>query len=391
MSADVASSLKNWSSSEGSNAPAGTTAISTNLDENLRQIQAVVRAGLATKGSDIASGSTTDIGAVDGLMHDITGTTTITSFGTVSSGIWKILKYEGALTLTHNASSLILLGGVNRTTANGDTQIVISEGSGNWREIAYFKVSGLPLIGDNTDSFFRVVGSSDATKKLAFEVDGLTAATTRTITVPDASFTLPSFATIAAKGDIPGATAAGALGTLTVGADATSLVADSSQTTGLAWRAKPSYGTSGSLTGAAIAITGVPAYIKRITFFGSGASTNGTAGITCQLRDSGGLENSGYTGATSEMAGTVSTANYSSAFSISNSVAAANTYNFRFVLELVDAATNTWSFASQVGGNNTAVTRHGMGLKSLSAALDGFSVIAGGDSFDAGSYYYFME
>ena len=41
-----------------------------------------------------------------------------------------------------------------------------------------------------TDSIFRVIGSGDATKKVAFEVDGLTAATTRTLTVPDADGTL---------------------------------------------------------------------------------------------------------------------------------------------------------------------------------------------------------
>jgi hypothetical protein len=43
-----------------------------------------------------------------------------------------------------------------------------------------------------SDSAFRVVGSSDATKKVAFEVDTLVdTATTRTLTVPNASGTLP--------------------------------------------------------------------------------------------------------------------------------------------------------------------------------------------------------
>lgn len=44
-------------------------------------------------------------------------------------------------------------------------------------------------IGDGVfkDSEFRITGSSDLTKKLAFEVDGLTTATTRTVTIPDGS------------------------------------------------------------------------------------------------------------------------------------------------------------------------------------------------------------
>ena len=40
------------------------------------------------------------------------------------------------------------------------------------------------------DSQFRIAGSSDSTKLVAFEVDGLTTGTTRTITVPDADLTL---------------------------------------------------------------------------------------------------------------------------------------------------------------------------------------------------------
>jgi len=140
--ADVASSLSSWSTTASSNSPSGSTVTGAGLDDNLREIQAVVRAGLAHKGADISSATTTDLGAVAGLMHDITGTTTITGFGTVSAGIWKIIKFEGALTLTHNATSLIIPGAQNITTANGDIAIVISEGSGNWRVVSYIRANG---------------------------------------------------------------------------------------------------------------------------------------------------------------------------------------------------------------------------------------------------------
>jgi microcystin-dependent protein len=135
--ADVAANLKSWSTTADSNSPAGTTAVGTGLAPNLREIQKVVRQDLAHKGSDIASASTTDLGAVAGLMHDITGTTTITSFGTVDAGIWKVVKFEGALTLTHNSTSLILPGGTSILTVSGDIGIFISEGSGNWRCVSY--------------------------------------------------------------------------------------------------------------------------------------------------------------------------------------------------------------------------------------------------------------
>lgn len=141
--ADVSSNLKDWSSTASSNSPTGGTVVGAGLDDNLRQIQATTRQDLATKGSDVASSATSDVGAVAGWMHDITGTTTITSLGTVSAGIHKVLKFEGALTLTHNATSLILPGGANITTADGDIGLFISEGSGNWRCVTYFR-SGIP-------------------------------------------------------------------------------------------------------------------------------------------------------------------------------------------------------------------------------------------------------
>ncbi len=45
------------------------------------------------------------------------------------------------------------------------------------------------------DDEFRVQGSADATKQLAFEVDGLTTATTRTVTMPDTNVNLGDIAT----------------------------------------------------------------------------------------------------------------------------------------------------------------------------------------------------
>lgn len=138
MAADIGTTLVSWSSTSGSNQPAGTTSVSSNLDDNLREIQGVVVRNLSHKGADIASAATTDLGAIEGLSHDITGTTTITSFGTVREGILKIVKFEGALILTHNATSLILPGGASIATADGDIGIFISEGSGNWRCVTYF-------------------------------------------------------------------------------------------------------------------------------------------------------------------------------------------------------------------------------------------------------------
>ena len=136
--ADVASNLNDWSTTASSNSPTDATTIGAGLADNFQQIQATVRQHLATKGSDIASATTTDLGGTAGLYHDITGTTTITGLGSTNAGagIWKIVQFDGALTLT-NSASLVLPGGANITTAAGDVALFISEGSGTWRCVSY--------------------------------------------------------------------------------------------------------------------------------------------------------------------------------------------------------------------------------------------------------------
>jgi hypothetical protein len=101
------------------------------------------------EGADIASAATTDIGAATGNSVTITGTTTITGLGTIKAGVWRLVTFAGALTLTHNATSLILPGGANITTAAGDTMLAVSLGSGNWR-VAFFPADGTPVVSSAT-------------------------------------------------------------------------------------------------------------------------------------------------------------------------------------------------------------------------------------------------
>ena len=84
------------------------------------------------KGADIASAATTDIGAATGNYVEVTGTTTITALGTVQAGTRRVVRFTGALILTHNATSLILPGSANITTAADDRAEFISLGAGNW-------------------------------------------------------------------------------------------------------------------------------------------------------------------------------------------------------------------------------------------------------------------
>lgn len=98
------------------------------------------------KGTDIARAATTSIGAATGNFVHLTGTTTITSFGTGTAGQIRYIRFAGAGTLTHNATSLILPGAANITTATNDSCIAISEGGSNWRVVAYTKANGQAVV-----------------------------------------------------------------------------------------------------------------------------------------------------------------------------------------------------------------------------------------------------
>jgi hypothetical protein len=95
--------------------------------------------------TDVASAGTTDLGAISSTQVRITGTTTITSFGTVAAGIYRQGRFAGALTLTHNATSLILPGGASITTAANDRFGALSLGSGNWIVLWFQSANSPPL------------------------------------------------------------------------------------------------------------------------------------------------------------------------------------------------------------------------------------------------------
>lgn len=112
-------------------AEAGTN--NTDLMTPLRVKQATMQAQ-----ANLASATTTNLGSLSSQVIRITGTTTITSFGTVDAGIRKTIVFAAALTLTNNATSLILPnGGANIVTTANDSCEAISLGSGNWRVVQY--------------------------------------------------------------------------------------------------------------------------------------------------------------------------------------------------------------------------------------------------------------
>lgn len=138
---------------------------------------------LTVHGADIASAATTAIFSSTGYFVHITGTTTITNFSAgTADGLYRVLRFTGALTLTNNGN-IILPGGANITTVAGDMAIFVGDG-GAARCVSYSPVTvqgagaavkatsptlTTPVIGAATGTSLAVTGaltSSSATSGL---------------------------------------------------------------------------------------------------------------------------------------------------------------------------------------------------------------------------------
>ena len=124
------------------------------------------------KGSDLSSASSLNVGNANaGNYFHVTGTTGITAITARNAGNVICLRFAGALTITHNSTSLILANGTSRTTAANDIMYFVSEGSGNWRCISSFpiraedigalEVTGAKIAAESIDSDHYVDASID--------------------------------------------------------------------------------------------------------------------------------------------------------------------------------------------------------------------------------------
>lgn len=174
------------------------------VNDTIRDMMAEVRTlGDYTSGAwtNIASAATCNIGAAAQAHLTVTGTTGITAFDTVASGIWRRLRFAAALTWTYNATSMILPGAASITTAAGDTADVVSLGSGNWVCTQFTKAAGpgyQPLDSDltaiaalTTTAFGRaVLALADAKSLSAYGVGPVVKNYTRDISTASGNQTL---------------------------------------------------------------------------------------------------------------------------------------------------------------------------------------------------------
>ena len=97
------------------------------------------------RGSTLTAAATVNLSVSTGNFVHVSGTTTITSFGTLPAGSRFIVCFDDAVIVTYNATTLIIPGAANITTTAGDCMMLISEGSGSWRVVGYFPGTGLPV------------------------------------------------------------------------------------------------------------------------------------------------------------------------------------------------------------------------------------------------------
>lgn len=140
----VNTTLSGLSQTAASNGPDGASDPPSSFDDAVKYALSFIATLRDGKGFaaevDVASAATTDIGGANSFFVRVTGTTTITSLGTSYNGP-RFIRFAGALTLTHNASSLVLPGWANITTAAGDT-CVATPISGGWVVSQYTRASG---------------------------------------------------------------------------------------------------------------------------------------------------------------------------------------------------------------------------------------------------------
>ena len=148
-----------------------------------------------------------------------------------------------------------------------------------------------------------------------------------------------------------------------------------------------------STSGQVVDFESIPSGVKKITVILSAVSTNGTSNLLIQIGDSGGIENSGYSGgAVNFTNGTLGMQNFGgSGFSVFDINAATAVHHAQ--VTIANITSNSWVCAGIIVRSDTTRATFMSGTKSLSATLDRVRVTTnnGTDSFDAGTVNIFYE
>ena len=209
-------------------------------------------------GADTASASTTSLSAVRGWFANITGTNTISSFGTgVPAGKIFHLRMTNGLTLTYNATSMILPNATNLAVGAGDVVTMLSLGSGNWRLLNSVPASGSALppgtmvdFGGTTAPGGWLLCNGQAVSRTGYPLLYATISTLYGVGDGSTTFNVPDFRGRTALGnDTMGSSAAGRITTATVATPSTNGGSGGAQTHTLTTAQLPSHAHTASCGG----------------------------------------------------------------------------------------------------------------------------------------------
>jgi putative transposon-encoded protein len=136
---DIAAALSNCILRDGTGIPTANTPWNnktiTGLGAPIAQTDAAQSANGFIAEATLASASTTDLGSAASHLISVTGTTTITSFGSsaATSAPLYYVGFAAALTITRNAGSMITPTLFDLNVAAGDIALCKYLGSGNWK------------------------------------------------------------------------------------------------------------------------------------------------------------------------------------------------------------------------------------------------------------------
>lgn len=338
---------------------------------------------LSVAGASIASASTVNLANATGSSLTITGTVTITSFGTVPAGAERVLTFAAALTLTYNATSMILPGAANIATAAGDVATFRSLGSGNWQCVSYQRANGQP-VGSLTQPTLILKQSAAPAPTAEGDIQWDTDDNILLIGDGAAAQTFVPFPASVVAGDLFYATSAKALTRLAKGTAGQALIMNAGATAP-SWVTLAQNGTLAAASGTSVAFTGIPAGAREVTIMARGISFTAAGSLKLRVGPAAGVVSTGYEGGY----GLFQSA--SNAFAVSDGFfggqinGSSGTLMCFGRLVLMDATNNVWGYFATAysPGSNAFVLSSAIALAGPLSQLSFFE--SGGGTFDAGS------
>jgi hypothetical protein len=144
-------------------------------------------------------------------------------------------------------------------------------------------------------------------------------------------------------------------------------------------------------SGSSVVFTGIPSWVKRITFMFSDVSTNGaTSPMMVVQIGSGSLVTTGYLSACTTTGNGTSISSFTNGFAIRGDSNPAAVVSGTTTLTLFNASTNTWVQSGVSAQTVTPYIFSSAGVLALSGALDRVALVTA-DTFDAGSINILYE